>query len=260
MPSALLFDRDGPIVTLTMNRPESRNPVGETEDADLFCEAADRLNRDHTVKAVILTGAGPAFSAGGNLRAIKERFDAEETGMEIRQRYKDTVHRLGRALWTLEVPLIAAVNGAAIGLGNDMACLADIRIASSTAIFGATFLRIGLIPGDGGAWLLPRVIGMARAAELFYTGKTIDAQTALEWGLVNRVVAPDLLMTEARALAASIAEQPAHALRMTKSLMRESIHATFDAVMDTSASAQALAHQTPEHKAAINAFFTKAKR
>ena len=162
-----------------------------------------------------------------------------------------------RALWGIEVPVIAAVNGPAIGLGNDVACLADTRIAADTAIFGATFLKIGLIPGDGGAWLLPKVIGMARASELLYTGDTIDAQTALTWGLVSKVVAGERLMDEARDLAKKITRQPPDVLRMTKRLLREGQSASFDMIMELSAAMQSLAHHTEDHAEAVNAFFEK---
>lgn len=180
--SALLFEKINHLVTLTINRPESRNPLGEDGDGDLYADAVARINADRDVRCVILTGAGKAFSAGGNLKAMKERSGTfAGPGVLIRERYRHGIHRMVRALWGVEVPMIAAVNGPAIGLGNDVACLADMRIAADTAIFGATFLKVGLVPGDGGAWILPRTIGMARAAELFFTGDTIDAATALSW-------------------------------------------------------------------------------
>src|SRR5690606_39678667 len=122
----------------------------------------------------------------------------------IRERYRNGIHRIVKSVWGIEVPVIAAVNGPAIGLGNDVACLADTRIAADTAIFGATFLKIGLIPGDGGAWLLPRIIGMARASELLYTGDTGDAATAREWGRVSGVGPAAELRASARTLAAKI--------------------------------------------------------
>jgi enoyl-CoA hydratase/carnithine racemase len=149
------------------------------------------------------------------------------------------------------------VNGPAIGLGNDVACLADIRIAADTAIFGATFLKIGLVPGDGGAWILPRVIGQSRAAELFFTADTIDAQTALQWALVSKLVPGESLMAEANALAERICRQPPDVLRMTKKLMRESQLASFDVIMEMSASMQSLAHLTSDHREAVAAFFDK---
>ena len=254
----LLVEQSGPVVTLTINRPESRNPLGEPGDGERFTAAADHINADRDVRCVILTGAGSAFSAGGNLKAMRERGGGfQGPGVHVRDHYRHGIHRMVRALWTLEVPLIAAVNGPAIGLGNDVACLADTRIAADNAIFGATFLRIGLVPGDGGAWLLPRVVGMARAAELLYTADTIDAPTALAWGLVSKVVPAVDLIAAARGLAERICRQPPDVLRMTKKLLRDGITQSFDHVMELSAAMQALAHQTEDHAEAVNAFFEK---
>ncbi|HEY1613875.1 MAG TPA: crotonase/enoyl-CoA hydratase family protein [Rhizomicrobium sp.] len=256
--TALLFDKSGAIVTLTINRPDSRNPLGEEGDGELFAEAAARINADRDVRCAILTGAGKAFSAGGNLKAMRERAGAfAGAGVHIREGYRNGIHRMVRALWGIEVPLIAAVNGAAIGLGNDVACLADLRVAADTAIFGATFLKVGLVPGDGGAWILPQTIGVARASELFFTGDTIDAKTALEWGLVSRVVPADTLMDEARALATRICRQPPDVLRMTKRLMRDARNASLDTIMEMSAAYQALVHTTADHAEAVDAFFEK---
>jgi enoyl-CoA hydratase/carnithine racemase len=256
--SALLFEKAGPVVTLTLNRPDARNPLGEDGDGDLFAEACARINADRGLRCVILTGAGKAFSAGGNLKSMRERSGTfSGVGVHIRERYRNGIHKMVRALWTVELPMIAAVNGPAIGLGNDVACLADMRIAADTAIFGATFLKIGLVPGDGGAWILPRTIGHARAAELFFTGDTIDAATALSWGLVSRVVPGATLMDEARALAARISRQPPDVLRMTKKLMRDGQNTSFDTIMEMSASMQAIAHLTKDHHEAVAAFFEK---
>jgi enoyl-CoA hydratase/carnithine racemase len=256
--SALLVDKNGPIVTLTINRPESRNPLGEEGDGELFAGACQSINTDREVRCAILTGAGTAFSAGGNVKAMRERSGAfAGAGVHIRERYRNGIHRIIKSVWGLEVPLIAAVNGPAIGLGNDVACLADIRLAADGATFGATFLKIGLVPGDGGSWILPRTIGHARAAELFFTGETIDAQTALSWGLVSRVVPASKLMDEARALAAKIVRQPPDVLRMTKRMMREGQNVSFDIIMEMSAAYQAIAHLTEDHQEAVNAFFEK---
>ena len=256
--SALLFEKNGPLVQLTINRPDTRNPLGEEGDGELFAEACARINADREVRCVILTGAGSAFSAGGNVKAMRERSGSfAGAGAHIRERYRNGIHRIVRSLWGVEVPMIAAVNGPAIGLGNDVACLADMRIAADNAIFGATFLRIGLVPGDGGAWILPRTIGHARAAELFFTGDTIDAQTALSWGLVSRVVPAAQLMDDADALAARICRQPPDVLRMTKRMMRESQSVSFDTIMEMSAAMQSLAHLTEDHHEAVAAFFEK---
>jgi enoyl-CoA hydratase/carnithine racemase len=256
--SALLVEKNGTVVTLTINRPQSRNPLGEEGDGALFADACAAINADRTVRCAMLTGAGTAFSAGGNVKAMRERSGTfAGPGVHIRERYRAGIHRIVKSLWNLEVPLIAAVNGPAIGLGNDVACLADMRLAADNAVFGATFLKIGLVPGDGGSWILPRTIGHARAAEMFFTGDTIDAQTALSWGLVSRVVPAADLMKEANALAARISRQPPDVLRMTKRMMREGQNVSFDIIMEMSAAYQSLAHLTEDHQEAVSAFFDK---
>lgn len=256
--SPLLFEKDGHVVTLTINRPDLRNPLGEEGDGERFADAAGRINEDRDLRCVILTGAGSAFSAGGNLKAMRERVGIfAGSGDRIRENYRREIHGVIHALWNLELPLIAAVNGPAIGLGNDVACLADMRVATETAVFGATFLKIGLVPGDGGAWLLPRVIGLSRAAELLFTARTVDAPTALSWGLVSRLAPPDRLMETARELAGEICAQPPGVLRMTKRLLREAQGATFYNIMEMSAAMQALAHETADHREALDAFFEK---
>lgn len=256
--SPLLFEKDDHVVTLTINRPESRNPLGEEGDGERFAQAAESINRDREIRCAILTGAGSAFSAGGNLKAMREREGAfAGGGVHIRESYRNGIHRIVRALWGIEVPLIAALNGPAIGLGNDVACLADIRVAADTAIFGATFLKVGLVPGDGGAWILPRIIGQSRAAELFFTAETIDAKTALAWGLVSHVAPATKLMEEARGLAHRICRQPPDVLRMTKRLMREAQTGSFESIMEMSAAMQSLAHATADHQEALAAFFEK---
>jgi 2-(1,2-epoxy-1,2-dihydrophenyl)acetyl-CoA isomerase len=155
------------------------------------------------------------------------------------------------------VPIIAAVNGPAIGLGCDVACLADMRIASERAKFGVTFLKLGIVPGDGGTWILPRIIGDARAAELFYTGEVIDAATALDWGLVSRVVPNDELMDEARTLAAKIAAMPPHSLRQAKMLMRQGQKVSYDTALELAANTQAMMHTTEDHAEGVAALIEK---
>jgi len=254
----LLYETAGSVATLTLNRPDSRNHLGEDGDGAAFAEVVERINLDRALRCVILTGAGAAFSAGGNVKTMRERAGMfSGAGVHVRERYRHNIHRIVRAVWGIELPVIAAVNGAAVGLGNDVACLADMRIASDKAVFGASFLRLGLIPGDGGAWILPKVVGAARAAELLYTGDLIDAETALAWGLVSKIVPGDSLMAEARTLAEKIARQPPDVLRMTKRLLREGQQASFDTIMELSAAMQSLAHLTEDHAEAVNAFFEK---
>jgi enoyl-CoA hydratase/carnithine racemase len=251
------LEQRGHVALLTLNRPQSLNALGEPGDGDEAAAVCARINADPSVRCVVLTGAGRAFSAGGNVKGMQARTAAGETGVAIRERYRSDIHRLVKAIFGLEVPTIAAVNGPAIGLGCDVACMTDIRIAAVSARFGVTFLKLGLIPGDGGAWLLPRVIGMSRASELLFTGDVIDASTAAEWGLVSKVVPDGELMDAALALAERIAEQPPHALRLAKSLLRMGQQSSYDAVMEMSAAAQALSHLTPDHAEGVNALLEK---
>ena len=162
-----------------------------------------------------------------------------------------------RSQYGLEVPLIAAVNGPAMGLGCDIAGLGDIRIASDRASFGVPFMKLGIIPGDGGSWLLPRNVGYVRAAEMLFTARSIDAETADQWGLVNRVVPHETLMDEAMTTAAQIAAQPPQALRMAKSLLRQGRDMNFDQMLELSAAMQALAHLTEDHIEGVTAVLEK---
>ena len=205
-----------------------------------------------------MTGAGRAFSAGGDLKAMKARADLfEGSGAAIRERYRRVVHRIVRSLYGLEVPLIAAVNGPAMGLGCDIAGLGDIRIASDRASFGVPFMKLGIIPGDGGSWLLPKNVGYVRAAEMLFTARAIDAATADQWGLVNRVVPHETLMDEAMITAAQVAAQPPQALRMAKSLLRQGRDMNFDQMLELSAAMQALAHLTEDHIEGVTAVLEK---
>ncbi|MBU6407258.1 MAG: crotonase/enoyl-CoA hydratase family protein [Alphaproteobacteria bacterium] len=252
------LDKHGPIAVLTLNRPDAMNALGEPGDGEAVAAACAQINADPSIRCAILTGAGKGFSAGGNVKAMQNRTGAfGGDPATVRNGYRGNVHMIVNALFNLETPLIAAVNGAAIGLGCDVACMADIRISSDTAKFGVTFLKLGLIPGDGGAWLLPRVVGFSRACELLFTGDVIDAATALEWGLVSRVVAPDQLMPEAMALAEKISKQPPGALRLAKTLLRQGQTASYSTVMEMSAAAQALMHHTRDHEEGVAAILEK---
>ena len=257
MSDFLIYEKEGPIVTLTMNEPEKRNPLSASTTFSNVVETMDRIHDDPSVRCVILTGNGPSFSAGGDIRVMKQQASPEVSEMEIRHFYRRGIQRMARAIFDLEVPIIAAINGHAIGAGLDLACLCDIRIASDTAKLASSFIKVGIVPGDGGAWLLPRVIGMSRAAEMMLTGDTINASKALEWNLVSQVVPLDQLMTAARDMAGRIAQNPSHSIRLTKRLMRESLRAPFDTVMELSAVYQAVSHKTPDHTEAVNAFLEK---
>jgi len=254
----LTLEKRGHVAILTLNRPESLNALGAPGDGDAVAATCEAVNDDPDVRCVVLTGAGRAFSAGGDVKAMKAREGAfAGNGVSIRDGYRRNIHRIVRSIYGLEVPAIAAVNGAAIGLGCDVACMTDIRLCAENSRFGVTFLKLGLIPGDGGAWLLPRTIGMSRAAEMLFTGDVIDAATAVAWGLVSRAVPAESLLDEAIALANRIAAQPPHALRLAKSLLRQGQSASYDTIMEMSAAAQAISHLTEDHMEGVDAILEK---
>lgn len=258
MNEPLLITRRGHIALITLNRPDTRNALSGEDMFAAFESLVDKLNADLSVRAAVLTGAGTAFCSGGNVAEMRDR-----TGMfagspeEITERYRQGIQRIPRALARLQVPLIAAVNGPAIGAGNDLACMCDLRIASTTARFAESFVKVGIIPGDGGCWLLPRVVGHAKAAELALTGDTIDADEAQRIGLVSRVVAPDELLPEALKLAGRIAANPPQVLRWTKQLLQQARTGTLDEALDAAGRLQGLAHHTADHAEAVAAFFEK---
>jgi enoyl-CoA hydratase/carnithine racemase len=257
MTDFLIYESDGPLVTLTMNQPEQRNPLTGNTAIPEFLAAINRIEDDHSIRCVVLTGNGPSFCAGGDVKEMKRQAAPGVSEMKIRHEYRRGIQQLTLSLFNLEVPVIAAVNGHAIGAGLDLACMCDIRIASEKAKFAESFVRLGIIPGDGGAWLLPRVVGMSRAAELAFTGDLIDAQQALDWGLVSRVVPQEQLISTARELAGRITQHASHGVRLTKRLMREALHSRLDSVLELSAAFQAISHKTPDHSESVDAFLER---
>jgi 2-(1,2-epoxy-1,2-dihydrophenyl)acetyl-CoA isomerase len=247
------------VVTLTLNRPDSRNAIAGHQDCQDVVDALHRAEEDAIISCIVLTGAGASFSAGGNLKGMKTRSGIGRlaTPEATRVNYRRGVQRMVRALWDCEVPMIAAVNGHAIGLGLDLACLCDIRIAADTAKFASSFIKMGIVPGDGGAWILARAVGLSCASEMILTGDTIDARTAESIGLISRAVPGDELLSEAQAIARRIVVNPAKALRLAKRLLREGQQQRLGDVLELSAAFQALAHETKDHEEAVEAFLDK---
>ena len=255
----ILYEREGAVVTLTMNRPDERNALTTASQFAEFPEVCERIRRDTEIRAVILTGAGPAFCAGGNVMDMRDKAGLfEGNPHEIRNRYRSGIQRIPLAIYELEVPTIAAVNGPAVGAGCDLACMCDIRIASERAMFAESFVKLGIIPGDGGAWFLPRAVGMSKAAEMTFTGDPVSAQEARSCGLVSKVVPADKLMIEARDLAGRIAANSGIAVRMAKRLLRTGQSASLETLLEMSAAFQAIAHHTSEHEDAVAKFFDQA--
>jgi enoyl-CoA hydratase/carnithine racemase len=258
MPPFLLTEREGAIAMATINRPESRNAISTSEDIaaiETFCR---ETAADPTIRAVVLTGAGRAFCAGGNVKDMAARQGMfAGSSYALRGAYRAGIQRIPMALYELEVPVVVAINGPAIGAGLDLACMGDIRIAADTATFAESFVKLGIVPGDGGAWLLPRVIGMARASLMTLTGDPIDAATALEYGLISQLVPANRLLEAALDVARRIAANPGHATRLAKRLLREGQDMKLAPLLELSAAYQALAHHTYDHEEAVAAMLEK---
>jgi len=254
MGGTIRIDRHDAVEVWTLDLPELRNPISSREMIDAFERRVHAVNADGTVRAVIITGEGTVFSSGGNIRDMANRSGMfSGTPHQLMDGYRRGIQRIPRALLSCDVPLIAAINGPAIGAGTDLALMCDLRIASTNASFAESFVKLGLVAGDGGSWLLPRIIGPARAAELALTGDRIDAATALDWGLVSRVVEPATLLADALLLAGRIAANPPLAVRMTKRLLREAMSQSLDQSLELAAALQSIAHTTSDHESALRA-------
>lgn len=257
MTRPVLVERDGHVATITINRPETRNAVSDDDVIDALIAAVQEVDLDPTLRVAIITGAGSSFSSGGNLKKMLEDDMSNQPPPQNRQFYRRGIQRIPLAIEAAEIPLIAAVNGPAIGAGCDLACMCDLRIAGESARFAESFVKVGIVPGDGGAFLLQRVLGYARAMEMALTGDMLTAQEALALGLVSRVVPDADLLATAREVAERIAVNPPIAVRMTKRLMKEARHNKLDSVLEYSAALQALAHTTADHAEAVAAFVAR---
>lgn len=242
---------------LTFERDDVRNALTGTALVDDICKTIEWANRA-PFNCLIITGAGKGFSSGGN---IKEMID--KRGMfggspaDISDSYRRGIQRMSRAVFNAELPLIAAINGAAVGAGFDLACMCDIRIGCEHSRFGETFINLGIIPGDGGAWFLQRLVGYQRAAELTFSGRLVNADEALELGLLLELVDSGNLLECAEAQARVFAEKPPQALRMTKRLMKIAQRQELGDFLDHCASVQAACHSTEDHAVALKAFINK---
>jgi len=246
------------IATLTLNRNDVRNALTGTCLIDDIVETIQWVNHNQDISVLIITGAGSAFSAGGNIKDMQDR--SGDFGGDVRmleRKYREGIQRIPLAIESSEVPVIAAVNGPAIGAGFDLACMCDMRFASDTAKFGETFINLGIIPGDGGAWYLQRLLGYQKAAELTFTGRILDAQEALTMGLVLDVIPKKNLLLKANELAQQIASKPPHAVRYTKRLMKKAQRMQLNDFLEVCAAFQGISHNTQDHLEAVNAFVEK---
>lgn len=260
MSDIVLYENNDGIVTITLNMPDKRNPISEIEMVEAVLEALHRADNEPDARVAILTGNGTVFSSGGNLKKMYPGEGlVDHESHKTRVNYKRGILRLPVAFEALEIPIIAAVNGPAIGAGCDLSLMCDIRIAAKSAKFAESFVKIGIIPGDGGSGLLSRAVGYSKAAEMILTGDAISAEEALACGLVSKVVEDEDLLTAATELAKRISANPNYAVRMAKRLLKTAQTASLNEELELAASMQALANATEDNQEALNAFFEKRK-
>jgi enoyl-CoA hydratase/carnithine racemase len=254
----ILFNTNQGITTMTLNRPDIRNAITHREMIEEIKFVCKQVNEDITTKVLIVTATDPAYSSGGNVKDMKDRKGMfQGSPAELMDNYKKNIQDVLLAVYNVEIPTIAAINGSAVGAGCGLTLMCDMRVASRKATFGETFLNVGLITGDGSAFTLPRTVGMAKACELIFTGATIDAETALSIGLINYVVEHEQLLAKVNEIAANIASKPPQALRMTKRLIRAGQESTLVQLMEQAAAFQSLCHYTEDHMEALSAMFEK---
>jgi enoyl-CoA hydratase/carnithine racemase len=250
------LDIDGRIALLTFKRDDVRNALTGTALADDICATLEWAHANAGISVLILTGAGAGFSAGGNIKTMRERAMAS-TAAEMAHYYRHGIQRIPRAMRDCEVAVIAAVNGSAIGAGFDLANMCDIRIGSTESQFGETFVNLGLMAGDGGAWFLQRVVGVQRAAEMTLTGRIVKAEEAVRLGILLETVEPDRLLARAREIAAQIAAKPPLAVRYAKRTLRLAQEQGIEAHLEACAAFQGMLQKTEDHLEALAAFFDK---
>jgi 2-(1,2-epoxy-1,2-dihydrophenyl)acetyl-CoA isomerase len=249
--ATLIVEKTGAVVTLTLNRPQARNALDLVMRRELV-GALDDIENDPSARVVILTGAGGHFCAGGDVKSMQPGSAAADGRARV-----EALNRLVMRIVEFPRPVIAMVDGFAVGAGCNLALCADIIVASDRAKFGEVFAKIGLVPDGGGSWLLPRVVGLPRAKELIFTADIIDAAEASRIGLVSRVVPAAELATVTRALAERIAQGPPKVLAMAKHMINRAASTDLESALDVEAFSQAIAITGDEHREGLEAFFEK---
>ena len=256
--SSVAVRSEGGVTYLTLTRPEIRNALSGSDVLDELLDAIHDAEEDPQTAVLVFEAEGPAFSAGGNVKDMEAKeglFEGEPA--DLAENYRDSIQQLTRFMATTDLVTIAAVDGPAIGAGFDLVLGCDLRIGTRNARFAHTFLEMGLIPGDGGAWLLPRVVGWQRAAELAFTSRSISAAEAERFGVLLEVVPSEKLEERVAELAETIAAKPRPALRLAKRLLRHARSMDLDSFLDMTAAFQGLAHSTPEHDTAVAAYLSR---
>jgi enoyl-CoA hydratase/carnithine racemase len=251
--SHLLYRIEGNIAILTINRPEAKNAFSP-EMITLWRQSIEEAKADHHVRVIIVTGRGETFCSGGDIREMAE---GRMRSWDMKKFLWEGVHRIIFALEDLDKPIIAAINGAAMGAGLDMAIMCDLRVCSDRAKLSESYILMGLAPGDGGAYFLPRLVGIGKALELLLTGDVLSPQEALEIRLVNRVVPHDRLIEETMILAEKIASKPPLAIRLMKRAVYQGQTSTLRAHLDYISSQIALLSETQDHQRGCPVFLER---
>jgi 2-(1,2-epoxy-1,2-dihydrophenyl)acetyl-CoA isomerase len=247
----LLFDTTDRVATITLNRPDALNAFNRQMKDELL-SAFRAVARDASVRVVVLTGAGRGFSAGQDLKEPRSD-DAPDLGAELRLRYNPLILAMRR----LEKPIVGAINGVAAGAGCSLALACDLRICAESATFMEAFGRVGLVPDTGSTWFLPRLVGVANAAEMIFSTEPVDAHTALKIGLVNRIVPAGRLADEARALAVRLASASPIALALGKRALNYALEHDLADTLDYEAQLQSVAGRSDDHREGVAAFAEK---
>jgi enoyl-CoA hydratase/carnithine racemase len=246
----------GRIATITLNRPERMNAF-TWEMVDAWAEALQEAQKNDQVHVIIVTGAGKAFCSGGDIQNMGQR--QERTPLMRKNELAGHVHRIPLALESVDKPVIAAINGAAAGAGLDLALQCDLRYAAASARLGETYVRVGLVPGAGGTWFLPRLVGTAKALELFWTGDLIDAAEAERIGLVNKVLPDEQLMGHVAEVADKIARGPQLSVRFIKRAVYQGRTIDLRTSLDLISSHYAVVSSSADHKEAVQSYLEKRK-
>jgi len=258
--AAIALSVDGAVATLTLNRPEVRNAIDDAMRGALM-EAVDRVSRDDAIRALVLTGAGKGFCAGGDVKGMRDRLAAPPGKVAINGwRRQQRTHHAVSMLHALPKPTIAAVNGAAAGLGCDLALCCDFIVASDAATFAMSYVKRGLIPDGGGMYFLPRRIGLSKAKELIYTGRTVQPDEALRLGMIDRVVPADRLLAEAQGWAAELSVGAPGAIALAKTILDQTFELSVEQVFAMGSQAQAVCYSSSDHIESVAAFLDKSRK